>query len=548
VKKNALTPVFAIAFSISHLQCGDDETSDDGTTPPAEITFGAMGSLSAAAGKGAFRFGAASAATQIEDQNIHTDWYAFTQPTAEGGLGKGTFVGDAAKGYTFAIEDVKLLQAMNVDSYRFSIEWARIEPSRDMIDEAAIAHYRSLLEALKAAGIRPVVTVHHFSNPTWIHDPKDAACLLGVSDTNLCGFGHPTGGAEVIAEAEEHAELLGERFGDLVDEWGTVNEPINYLLAAYGVGSFPPGRSLILSETSLLEEFMPVVRDYLRVHAAIYRGLKAKDTVDADGDGDAASVGLSLSVAEWVASQANEISEDPIDVSARDKVIYVYHHLFVDAIREGKFDADLDLTLEESLPEVKDTIDWLGVQYYFRTGVTGTNALVPVLNLTPCFGIFDLGSCLPPTSDPTHCVPAMRYEFYEEGLYNVLKDFSSRWPDLPMVVSESGLATENGVRRAEHVVRSLEQIARSRDEGADVRGYYHWSLYDNFEWAEGFIPRFGLYRVNYDSYAREPTEGAEVLGVIAKARKITGAQRSEFGGTGPMSPEPGYEAGPTCAQ
>ena len=108
-----------------------------------------------------------------------------------------------------------------------------------------------------------------------------------------------------------------------------------------------------------------------------------------------------------------------------------------------------------------------------------------------------------------------------------------------MIISESGIATEVGSRRAENVVRALEQIEEARDAGADVRGYYHWSLYDNFEWAEGYHPRFGLYRVDYDgNYARTPTEGANVLQAIATSRQLVSDQRSQYGGTGPMTPEP----------
>ena len=104
-------------------------------------------------------------------------------------------------------------------------------------------------------------------------------------------------------------------------------------------------------------------------------------------------------------------------------------------------------------------------------------------------------------------------------------------------MTESGLATENGARRAEHVVRSLEQIHRALDEGVDVRGYYHWSLMDNFEWSLGFVPRFGLYRVDSATYDRTPTEGATVLAEIAASRRVTAAQRSQYGGLGPMTPE-----------
>src|SRR5690606_30651349 len=137
-----------------------------------------------------------------------------------------------------------------------------------------------------------------------------------------------------------------------------------------------------------------------------------------------------------------------------------------------------------------------------------------------CFAPFDFGACLP-LEDRTKCVPSMHYEYYEPGIHDVLVDFAQRWPDLPLVVTESGIATEVGVRRAEHIVRSLEQIARARDAGADVRGDYHWSLTDNFEWAEGYGPRFGLYQVDYASFTRTATQGATTLGAIAGARRLT---------------------------
>src|SRR5262249_14749066 len=135
-----------------------------GCAPP-DIKFAPMGSLSAASGKGSFRFGVATAATQIEDNDTNTDWYAWTLPAGQGGLGNGkAFVGDAVDGYTMSIADVELLKQLHVDSYRFSIEWARVEPSRGNFDEAALQHYSDLIDALRAANIKPLVTLHHFSN------------------------------------------------------------------------------------------------------------------------------------------------------------------------------------------------------------------------------------------------------------------------------------------------------------------------------------------------------------------------------------------------
>jgi len=258
-------PRFAIAVAIGLALAQGGPAGCSSGDDAGTIAFGAVGPLSTDAGRGSFRFGIATAATQIEDMNPATDWYLWTQPVAAGGLGKSPFVGDAVRGYSKAIDDLGLVAALGVDSYRFSIEWARIEPVKDQIDLAALAHYRQELEALRAMGIRPVVTLHHFSNPVWLADPRNASCDGGPRDTNLCGLGSP-GGAAVIAQMAEHAALIAQRFGDLVDDWGTLNEPVNYLLAGYGIGSFPPGRITI---GQLETDFVPVVRDYLAAHAAM---------------------------------------------------------------------------------------------------------------------------------------------------------------------------------------------------------------------------------------------------------------------------------------
>jgi beta-glucosidase len=495
-----------------------------------------MGSLSAPSGKGHFRFGAATAATQIEDHDTHTDWYVFTEPTSMGGLGKDTFVGNAVDGYTLALSDISLLKAMHVDSYRFSMEWARIEPQKGVIDEAALQHYSDVLDALVAAHIRPLVTVHHFSNPVWIDDPRDLPCAGGPTNENLCGLGNPTGGPRVVQAFADHAKLLATRFGDRVDEWGLVNEPVNYLFAAYGIGEFPPGKTIILTG-DLLTQFVPVIRDYLSAYVAMYDAVKAADTIDADGDGVAADVGMSLNTELWGPAKNNEVSRAPDEVAAAARLTYLYNHLWVDSLENGTFDPKLDGTASEPHPTWKGKLDWLGVQYYSRAGVT-TPGVVPVIDVTPCFPPFDFGSCVPPI-DPTFCVPVMQYEYDPVGLYDILTDFGKRWPKLPFVVTEHGIQTQVGARRAENLVRGLEQIDRARKAGVDVRGYYEWSLYDNFEWALGFVPHFGLYTVDDRTFARTPTLGATVFGDIIGARALTGAQRSEYGGTGPMTMEAG---------
>ena len=505
----------------------------DAKSPPAPIQFGAD-----------FHFGAATAATQIEDGNTATDWYVWTGPPPNG-MGKDTFVANAVDGYTKDLDDIQLVKSMGLDSYRFSIEWARVEPVRGQIDQTAIQHYRDELTALRQLGIRPVVTIHHFSNPVWVADPRAIACPSGPSNTNLCGLGS-AGGSQIVSAMAAHAGLMAQKLGDLVDDWGTENEPVNYLIASYVVGIFPPGK--VTLGASLVQELGPVVRDYLAAHAAMYDAIKANETVDADGDGVAANVGLSLSVADWEPARQNHLSQDPDDLAARDRLVYLFHWMYIDAIVNGTFDASFDGTGAEPHPEWKGKLDWLGLQYYFRGGVTAQPALFPApVSLTPCTSGTDLGSCLP-AADPTFCVSQMGYEFWSDGLRTVLEAFAERYPALPLVVTEAGIATDIGARRAEQIVRVLEAIAKARDEASvDVRGFYEWSLTDNFEWAQGFAPHFGLYSVDDNTYVRTPTEGADVLGAIAQTHTLTSAQRQKYGGLGPMTPD-AVATDPFCTQ
>ncbi len=212
--------------------CGGEDGGLPSPGGGGEIPFAASGSFSDPAGKGSFTFGAASAATQIEDQNPTTDWYLWTQPKADGGLGHGDVRRRRVKGYEQWLAGRGApRQRSRLDSYRFSIEWARIEPQRDVIDEAALAHYSDFIDALLAARHSPSGHAAPFSNPVWVDDPRDIDCLNGPSSTRICvGSAIPSAVPLVIEEMRQHAELLAERFGDRVDDWGTLNEPVNYLL------------------------------------------------------------------------------------------------------------------------------------------------------------------------------------------------------------------------------------------------------------------------------------------------------------------------------
>eukprot|EP00121_Abeoforma_whisleri_P011558 Awhi_evm1s10663 len=496
-----------------------------------------------------FLFGASSAATQIEENNTHTDWWWYGLPEVEGGLGKlKTPVGDAAMGYSMVTEDIQLMEELNINSYRFSIEWGRIWPNgpNAPYDQDALAHYRKQIVDMKAIGVKPMVTIHHFSNPIWVEDFVNASSTdpknCTVTETNLCGWAGPNQKG-IIEALVKHTELLATELGDIVDDWCTVNEPVNYILAGWGLAAFPPGHSYLMD--GHFDALIDVFRGFLEAHSQMYDALKEKDTQDADGDGIVANVGYTLSVAEWTPTQGNKISSDPADIAAAENTEYVYNHFFTQSIVEGQFDVDWsrNASTMEPHPEWKGKLDFVGLQYYFRTGVTATPALLAPVKGTPCMpgSGLDFGSCLPKPDDPNHWVPSMGYEYWEDGTYNILTKYNELYPGLPLIVTESGLASNNGVRRSEHIVRNLEQIHRAITDGADVRGYFHWSLTDNFEWAEGFDPHFGLYRME-DPYngnvTRVATAGALTYrDILNNNGTVSIAMREKFGGYGPMTPE-----------
>ena len=497
------------------------------------VSFSRIGSLSTPAGRGGFRFGVASSATQIEDQNPNTDWYHWTQP-APGGLGRSPFVGDAVGGYTMALKDVQLLKKMNVDSYRFGIEWARVEPRRRVFDEAALRHYGALINELRANGIRPMITIFHFAMPNWVDNADDMTCAGGPSDTNLCGLDHPVGGPLVAQEMAEYAGLLARRYGDRVDDWATINEPGVYMLFSKAFGAGPPGKSYLA--TNFSDRYVPALRNLIDAHARMYRAVKAKDRVAAYR-GAPSSVGLPIAVKQYVPVRGGQISDDLRDIAAAQRFRWFYELNFVDSLRTGVFDTGVDGVADEPHPEWRNTLDWLGVQLYDRTGVSaagasGAAAPLPVVDVDVC-GTPD---CLP-SLDPTYVVPAMGYETDPQGLYPVLKDYGARYPGLPLLVSESGVATETADRRTEVIVRALQAIHRARGEGADVRGYYHWSLMDNFEWLQGYNARFGLYHVDRSTMRRTPTASVEVYGEIARTRRLSRPTIAAYGGFGPLTPE-----------
>jgi len=471
-----------------------------------------------------FRWGAAGAAHQIEGGNTNNIWYQFeTLPAFAGSVAEPS--GEAVRGWELWETDADLAVELNSDVYRLSIEWSRVEPSRDQWDEAAWQHYAEVIDGLRARGVEPMLTLHHFTEPIWSHDLNDVDCLAGPSDTNLCGWTNP----DMVAEFVEFAAETAARFGDRVDAWTTFNEPMTYFIVGYIGGTFPPGKTA-LTASDIQTQAFPVLEGMLDGHAGAYAAVKAADGVDADGDGVAAEVGFTNAMS-WIEPVD---PSNPDDVAAAERVQGLFGYAFPDAAVDGMLDADLDGQPEEAHPEWGGTVDRLGYQYYFRFAVKSAPG-VPPLDAIPCDPVLLGALGLEPSAvgcpepDPAD-VTQMGYEHYPPGLGYLGVALAERYPGLPLRVTENGIATTSGQRRAESIVRHVKAVHEAIEAGAPIDGYIHWSLTDNFEWAEGFEPKFGLYSVDLSTYTRTPTTGALVLAELAAQNGIRQSQLDAYDG------------------
>ncbi len=394
----------------------------------------------------AFLWGAASSAHQVEGGNEANDWWDWE--AEPGRIKDGARSGAACLGWERYEEDLDLLRALGLNSYRFSLEWSRIETAPGRYDDAAVDHYRAMLRACRARGIVPMMGLHHVTNPRWF------AALGGWEDRrNLSHF-------------ERFARLAGERFGDLVDDWITVNEPEVMGFYGYATGVWPPG-------TTDRSRALSVIANLLEAHGLAAHALRAADRVDADGDGRATVIGLAK---HWVLLEP-KLAWWPPDRLAADVQRRVFNEAILRALTEGEIDLRIPgaRAVRRHVDALRGACDFVGVNYYTRwlVGLFGRDAR-SVHRGAP---VSDLG-----------------WEVFPEGLERALRAVATF--GLPIVVTENGVADAADRLRPEFLRASLAALDRARSAGVDVRGYLHWALMDNFEWADGHLGRFGLYAVD----------------------------------------------------
>jgi beta-galactosidase len=481
----------------------------------------------------------AGASANGDDPN--SDWWTWVHDAENVSAGRvsGDLPEHGPGSYDRYEADFDLALQLGNNAFRMGIEWSRIFPRSTrgvdasggmddgvmrrldaLADQHAVAHYRSVLEALRARRLVPFVTLNHFTLPLWIHDPIATRRALAETapETPPPRFERPAGWLDgsIATEFAKYAAYVAWRYGDLVDLWAPINEPLVVASAGFigqpGLGDFPPGafnfRAVVIALANMVH-----------ANAAAYDAVKSWDRDDADGDGAAATVGL---VQNLVAFTPADVSSAG-DVEGARNADYLFNRLFIDAAVTGRVDVGSGGVLRpgERRAELAGKADFIGVNYYLRARVAGLpspiSEAMPVLDFSAATTYRSAEAPDAPEC-PSECTD-MGWEVYPEGLREVLGIAGGY--GLPVYITENGIADADDDQRANFLVRHLTVLQEAIAGGvADVRGYFHWSLVDNFEWSSGYGPSFGLCSYDRETLAREERPSADVYRRIARDNMV----------------------------
>jgi beta-glucosidase len=412
-----------------------------------------------------FLWGTATSSHQVEGDNDNNDWWAWEEA---GHVKDGSRSGKADDWWHRAEEDFGRAQAMGQNTHRLSVEWSRVEPEEGRFDEAALARYRQMLTALRGRGLEPMVTLHHFTNPLWL--ARKRAWEIPA----------------VIPLFTRFAVRVVEALGDLCRLWCTINEPVVYATQSYLCGIWPPGRSNITLA-------LRVMNHMAKAHAEVYRAIHRRQA--------GSSVGTVQNMRIF----------DPADPHSRldrwtaNLQDYLFNRLFLKAVTEGRLCFPMGSSRHYT-PAI-DSIDFIGLNYYARETLAFDNHMAGNI-----FGRV----VFPPGAEMG---PGTWGEIYPEGLYRLVKELSALRK--PIYITECGRPDNTDEHRPRFILTHLAALHRAIEEGAPVRGFYHWTLVDNFEWAEGWGMRFGLIALNEDTQERTMKRSGHLYAEICKANAIT---------------------------
>jgi beta-galactosidase len=477
-----------------------------------------------------FLWGTAIAAFQTEaggrpsNADAHSDWWAWSHDPEN--IADGHVSGDRVErgpGHWHRYRaDARLARhRLGANAFRLSIEWSRLFPRAThgartprqldrLVDQSAARHYAAELRAIRGLGMTPMLTLNHFTLPTWLHDPiavRSAFAGLGPDDPPPAVARGGWLDQRTVREFGYFAAWVAWRYGDLVDLWVTINEPMVVAVNGYVnvagafAGWFPPG---VVSFAAAVR----AVRNLAKANAVAYDAVHRHDR--------RARVGP---VQNMIAFTGDRRAVEHAD--------YVFNRVFLNAVVKGQDDKDVNGRIEagERRRDLRGRADFIGVNYYFRSRVIGLPA--PASRTVPLFDFLPTNTYRHPQNPTAPACPTSCSEFgaeiYPQGFRSVLRTAGSY--RLPVYVTENGLADSDDDMRRGYLLDHLRVLRGAmRDRLARVKGYFAWSLMDNFEWSAGYYPQFGFFSFDPDTLARHERPSAALFHAITRFGRLPPGQ------------------------
>lgn len=458
-----------------------------------------------------FLWGSATASYQIEgavseDGRLPSIWDTFS--ATPGKVQDGDTGEVAADHYHRVAQDVALMKDLGLQAYRFSIAWPRVQPTGSgEFNQAGLDFYVGLVDELLAAGIKPVATLYHWDLPQALEDAG--------------GWANRQTAIQFAAYARKLAQVLGDK----VHLWTTLNEPWCSAFLGYASGVHAPG-----------------VTDGAKALAAVHHlnlghGLAGRAIREVLGEQAPISITLNLHV-------TRAATDAPEDVEAKRRIDTVANEVFLGPLLDGAYPkevfadtahvTDWSFVQEGDLELIKIPLEVLGINYYstgrVRRGTPPVGDGRPgadghkTSEHTPWVGVDDV-EFLPQPGPHT----SMGWNIEPEGMVDLLLEVHDRYPHVPMAVTENGAAFEDvlsedgrvhDVERVQYLHDHVDAVGEAIERGADVRGYFVWSLMDNFEWAYGYSKRFGIVRVDYDTLERTVKDSGHWYRELVRTRAV----------------------------
>jgi beta-glucosidase len=401
-----------------------------------------------------FLWGTATASYQVEGNNTNCNWYAWEEAGKIINGQRSKLACDWWGGRWR--EDFDLAASGGQNAHRLSIEWSRVQPAPDRWDEEAIDKYREIVRGLNERGLTPIVTLHHFTEPLWI--------------TEIGGWERE----DILEPFKTYVQKIVEALKEYTDLWITINEPNVLTISSYILGDFPPGKKNLLTAAN-------VATNLVRAHALAYQTIHQLQP--------AARVGVAHN---YHAMEPKRLWS-PFDRLATNQVFSLLNELFPNAFIDGIVRFPIR---HIRIPEAKGTQDFFGLNYYTKEYLA--------FDLLKPKQVFIQRSHAPQAELGDTAFIANE----PDGFFEAIK--WGRKYNLPIIITENGVENADDSLRPRYIAQHIHQLWRAVNFNWPIRGYFHWTLVDNFEWERGWTQRFGLWELDVDTQTRRKRPSADL--------------------------------------